>query len=762
MNLTKFFSARLSLFILLFTAAIFVVAFSIFYHFSSRSIERNARTEAENTLQVINLQIEKVLRRVEAVPDNLNWVIANSITHPDSMYNITRNVVRNNPDIYGSAIAFEPHYFKEKGYYFSPYSYRDGGTIRSLQLGNEDYDYFTWEWYDKPKKLGAPCWSEPYYDEGGGQMVMCTYSAPIFDKKEKIIGIFTSDISLEWLTDLIDGMNRSNRSYTFMLSKDGTYIVHPQRERILNKTIFNVADEMNSEEVKWVGEKMLAGEQGMQLMDNDGVKSYIFYAPVPHTQWSLGIVIPNEEVFGDLHRINWMLLLIVGLGLIVLFFVSSQIVSNLTKLQQATSAKEKIESELKIAHDIQMGMLPKIFPPFPKRKEIDLYAALNPAKEVGGDLYDFFMEDDHLYFAIGDVSGKGVPASLFMAVTLSMFRSVAVKEENPASIMNFLNASISENNESNMFVTLFIGILNLNTGSLKYCNAGHNPPLLIHPDGECKWLETLPNIPVGVMEKFAYQEQSLTLPNSGALALYTDGVTEAENTGKELYGEKRLMEIIKRNTNASSCEMIEALLLDINHHVKDNEPSDDVTLMVIKYDGTGGRGRDGCRDGARPVSTLVIPNKIEELPKITQFIEQIGEQINLPATWVMNLNLALEEAVSNVIFYAYGREEIPLQIFEGVDAAGGRGSLKSEDKNETIEIIAYLLDNELVLTLTDSGDEFDPTLKAAPDLTLSAEERPIGGLGIFLIRQIMDKVEYKRENGKNILTLSKKINNINQ
>ena len=774
-RLRRSFSARLSFFILLFTAAIFLVAFWVFYHLAVPIIERDAQINSENILQNINLQIEKVLRRVEAVPDNLNWIITGGSILPDSMYNITRNVVLNNPDIYGSAIAFEPNYFKEKGYYFSPYSCRDGDTIRSLQLGNEEYDYFTWEWYSKPKNLGHPCWSEPYYDEGGGQMIMCTYSAPVYDRNGEFIGIFTSDISLEWLTDMLDSMRRSDESYTFMLGKDGTYIAHFKRERILHKTIFEVSEEMTNPQVKLLGENMIAGKQGMHIVNNDGLKTFVFYASVPHTQWSLGIVIPEKEVFSDLSRINLMLLLTIGLGLIALFLIASQTISKLTKplkifavsareiahgdfsaklpiirssdemkelydsftymqseltdyitnLQQTTSAKEKIESELRIARDIQMGMIPKIFPPFPTRKEIDLYAVLNPAKTVGGDLYDFFIEDNNLYFTIGDVSGKGVPASLLMAVTLSLFRSVSESTESPGEIMNSLNASISENNDSNMFITLFIGILNLKTGVLNYCNAGHNPPVVVAPDGECAWMKLIPNIPVGVIKGFLYREQCLKLSDSSAIILYTDGVTEAENAEKDFYGGKRFFDIIRRNPKSSPRSMIETLLSDINQHVKDNEPSDDITLLAIEY--------DRCKDLACNVSKLIISNKIEELSKLGEFVEKLCENFNLSPELVMNINLALEEAVSNVILYAY----------------------KDRHETEQIEIVAQHSDNKLIFTLADNGTPFDPTLNTDPDLTLSIEERPVGGLGIFLIKKIMDKVEYRRENGKNILSMSK-------
>ena len=389
------------------------------------------------------------------------------------------------------------------------------------------------------------------------------------------------------------------------------------------------------------------------------------------------------------------------------------------------SATSSIESELKIAHDIQMGMLHNVFPPFPNRKEVDIYAALNPAKEVGGDLYEFFIEGDNLYFGIGDVSGKGIPASMLMTVTLSLLRSTAMKSHSPAAAMNLLNLSILENNFSDMFITLWIGVLNLKTGVLKYCNAGHNPPVIINPDGKCGWLKVIPNLPVGVLKEFTYKEQSVTLPDKSAVILYTDGVTEAESAEKEFYGKAKLLEVIQRKHNATSCEIIGNILSDVEFHVKDNEPSDDITLLAVKYD-----------KRKTEKQTLIIANKIEELNKVAGFVEQIGKQLSLTSELVMNLDLALEEAVSNVVFYAY----------------------ETQSGDKQIEITASYCSGKLIFTITDNGKAFNPTLINEPDTVLPAEKRPVGGLGMFLIKKIMDEVEYQRINDCNILIMTKIIN----
>ena len=267
-----------------------------------------------------------------------------------------------------------------------------------------------------------------------------------------------------------------------------------------------------------------------------------------------------------------------------LVFMQRSLSTYVVELKDTTASKERIESELSIAREIQMGMLPKIFPPYPERNDVDLYAVLHPAKEVGGDLYDFYMDGDRLYFLIGDVSGKGVPASLFMAITRSLFRTLSQQVLSPAKIVTDMNNSISDNNDTNMFVTLIVGILDLKTGKLKLCNAGHNPPILIRPDGQVSFLEFKTQIFVGVIEEYAYTEDETTLDKGSKLFLYTDGVTEAENTDKELYGDEKLLETLSDYATSDVRTTVNAIVKSIATHVEEAEASDDLTILLIQYE----------------------------------------------------------------------------------------------------------------------------------------------------------------------------------
>jgi hypothetical protein len=267
-----------------------------------------------------------------------------------------------------------------------------------------------------------------------------------------------------------------------------------------------------------------------------------------------------------------------------LAYMQKSLSAYVSELKETTAHKERIESELSIAREIQMGMIPKIFPPYPDRNDVDLHAILHPAKEVGGDLYDFYMDGNRLYFLIGDVSGKGVPASLFMAITRSLFRTLSHQVDSPAKIVTEMNNSISNSNESNMFVTLIVGILDLSTGKMKICNAGHNPPILIHPDKHVSFLEFPTQIFVGVIDSSTYTDTEITLEKGSKLFLYTDGVTEAENAEKELYGDEKLQKVLSDNASSDVRTIVDVIVTSIADHVQEAEASDDLTILLIQYE----------------------------------------------------------------------------------------------------------------------------------------------------------------------------------
>ena len=405
------------------------------------------------------------------------------------------------------------------------------------------------------------------------------------------------------------------------------------------------------------------------------------------------------------------------LGLAVLALIIVYTTRMARRMISLAEKNNRMEGELEIAQTIQSAMLPKVFPPFVDRSDVNLYGMVQPAKEIGGDLYDFYVRHEKLFFCVGDVSGKGVPASLIMATIRSLFRSTTAHEENPARIASEINNAISEQNDENMFITLFIGVLDLNSGVLDYCNAGHNAPVSMSKDG-CSIIEVLPNLPIGVMNGFTYQAQQMKMNRGDKLFLYTDGLTEAENERHDQYGEQRMIDNLTAMNDLRPHEIVERMEKSVKEFAGEAPQSDDLTMLAIRYQ----------------TPAIVMRNDIQQIPTLAEWIDDL----KLPQALNMPINLALEEAVTNVMMYAYpGRNDG--QVFvEYTEAESEKGK-------------------KLIFTISDSGIPFDPTQKAEVDTSLPAEEREIGGLGIHLVRQLMDEVRYERDEGKNILTLVKNI-----
>jgi sigma-B regulation protein RsbU (phosphoserine phosphatase) len=398
----------------------------------------------------------------------------------------------------------------------------------------------------------------------------------------------------------------------------------------------------------------------------------------------------------------------------------------LKDLEETTASKERIESELKIAHEIQMSMVPKTFPPFPDRREIDLYATLVPAREVGGDFYDFFFIDDHrLCFAIGDVSGKGVPASLFMALTKTMFRATGGRQNaTPELILSRLNEEICRDNDSCMFVTVFCCVLDVRTGRVEYSNAGHNLPYVLS-NGVVTALPKTRGMALGVSESADFHAGQIVLKPGDLLALYTDGVTEAMDQEDQLFSESRLETTLRAVNGLSSKAVIERVVKEVHGFSKGAPQSDDITLLVLGY--------VGLKETDEGTLSVLLKNDLSELQRMNQIVTEFAERHGLASELVFRLTLVLEEVVTNVISYGY------------------------EDSSEhEISVRLSWKDPHIEIEIKDDGRPFNPLEAPPPDMGKPLAEKQVGGLGIHLVREMMDELEYRRENDKNLLILKGK------
>ena len=625
-------STKLSLWIVLFTAVVLVSALGYMFSVSRQAIRQEAVNHATEILENTTLRVNSILERVEVATNNTDWLINRHLDGPDSMFVYSRRLLENNPDLNGCSIAFEPDFFKQKGRYFSAFSLRNDGEILTTQEGNEHYEYFYMDWYQLCKLLDRPVWTEPFIDYNPEDIyskdMIASYCKPIKDRNGKYVGTISVDLSLTWLSNTISAVKPYPHSYSIMIGQGGTFFVHPDSTKLFFHTIFTETLEHEDTALTALGHAMQRGEEGMRQLVIDGQESYVFYKPLGNTGWSVAIVCPESDIFGAFNRLRRAVTIAVLAGLLLLLLVSIQIITRelkplrrladqagiiakgnfdenlpesgrvdeigqlsqsfsdmqrslagyIEELKQTTAQKASIESELKVASDIQMSMVPRIFPAFPNRPDIDLYASMTPAKEVGGDLYDFFVQDERLYFCVGDVSGKGIPASLFMAVTRNLFRIVAQQGRSPEEIATQINLILSHDNEQNMFVTMFIGCADLKTGHLDYCNCGHNAPLI---DGQFMKLQYT-NRPIGIWEEGGFIGESIDDIRGRQMLIYTDGLNEAENPQKQLFGEHRLQELMAGALSLNSEQVIEMLQEAVERHRDGAAPNDDLTLLCLK------------------------------------------------------------------------------------------------------------------------------------------------------------------------------------
>ena len=387
----------------------------------------------------------------------------------------------------------------------------------------------------------------------------------------------------------------------------------------------------------------------------------------------------------------------------------------ITKLKTVTAEKERIGAELDVAAKIQTSMLPCIFPPFPNRKEFDIYATMNPAKEVGGDFYDFFMVDeDHLAFVVADVSGKGVPAALFMVIGKTLIKDHTGLHSDLGEVFTEVNNILCASNSEEMFITAFEGVLNLKTGELRYVNAGHETPFICRKNGVYEPFKVKSGFVLAGMDGIRYKSGSVQLEPGDKIFEYSDGVPEAVNANNEQYGMKRLAAVLARESQKTPAELLPAIKADLDAFVKEAEQFDDITMLCVQFNGTG-----------KNAEISVKPDK-DCIQTVTGFIENILEEWKVPMKVANKVQIAVDEIFSNIVYY-------------------------SQAKNARLTVMES--DEELSLLFEDDGIPYDPTTAKEPNITLSAEEREIGGLGIFMVKKMAANIHYENTDGENILTV---------
>ncbi len=567
----------------------------------------------------------------------------------DEVYRILRENVLQTPLVYGSAAAFEQGAFNPGKGFFSPYVCRknpdsiitgqdlstrkNSGLFRELDIAKVTPGYRRLDWYSLPQKSGAPVWTEPYFDDGVGNIIMCTHSVPFY-KNGKFQGIVTVDVRVQDLHKFIRKEALLDPKSFVIISREGRYISHPDPGYIMKETIFSNARKIDRPELATLGHKMTAGEKGILLMkDFRGTKKiFVFYAPISSTGWSFAATVPEEKVMGPVWKqlSRFALSMFVGLLLIVilLLVISARITQPIIKLSSAakklgagnfdvpfeesyganeigdlaesfkqmvrglkehmaaltheTAKRQQVESELQVARDIQLSLLPKTFPPFPERKEFDLYGKNGPARFVAGDFFDFFfINENTLVFTIADVSGKGIPAAMFMVIARTLIRNIAASGKSPAETLETANRILFDGNERGMFVTLFLGYYNLQNGKIVYVNAGHHQPYCMDRSGKIRKFGKVTGTILGISEDLKYEAAEETLGMDETLVLYTDGFPEARTPSGEFLNDKRFQAFLEGHAQESVmdlCEKVFQEALDFQQQ----KPTDDLTILALR------------------------------------------------------------------------------------------------------------------------------------------------------------------------------------
>ncbi|MCL2043588.1 MAG: SpoIIE family protein phosphatase [Treponema sp.] len=746
------------------------------------------RQRLEGIRKLIELKSErtnKVLAEIER--DTIHLATSGLLFYTSQSLDIGElsalDAIRSFPTALGGGFWFEPYAYNENTLRMGIHAFfdKEEGEVR-LDFIEDDYDYHSLGWYNEIlRKVEEPykvVWIEPYIDDTTNNFVT-TAGAGIFNANGDVLGISIIDWDMDGVLNAITEIKPTENSIVVLYDIAHDYIIantipnagffsrvtledssRTQLSRIIDSVsgIWQNAYDIN---VSWV------------MIDN---AEYLSLNQIMDNGWHLLVYAPTDEIFMETDRLNKRFILSLLLTTVAIMclahFIALKIIyvpikkltSGVTQISldnlniqvddvsndelgmlarafnkmtvelqksieayaQAHAEKERIKAELNIAAEIQSSLLPCIFPPFPDRHEFELSAAMYPAKEVGGDFFDFFLVDkNNLAVVIADVSGKGVPAALFMVIAKTLIANKVYACEDPAEVFEAVNKTLCENNEAMMFVTAFMGYYNIPSGRFIFVNAGHNPPLVKKSGNDYVFLTTKPCAILGWKENAVYREEEIILEPGDILYMYTDGVTEAMNAGGDFFTEQRLLDVLNKTDKTTSKELLSEVKKEIDHFSEKTVQADDITMLVLEIKQYGAE--------MTTIKKLILDANIDNLHKAIDFVNEELKQHHCPSALQNDIDMAVEEIFMNIVHYAYAPE------------------------SGTVALYVFIEEKEAVIRFEDTGRPYNPLDQADPDLDIAVLNRKIGGLGIFFVHKLMDKIRYVRLDNKNLLTMRKKI-----
>lgn len=672
------------------------------------------------------------------------------------------DIFENYDDSLGGGIWFKPYIVSKNEERFCIYAFRnkDNKVVIDEDFNSIEYNYPEQKWYkeisSKVTKNNNVVWSSPYYENAGSNTLMITVGSGIYDDNDNLIGISTVDWEINSLAKKIAHIKPTLNTFSLFANKENDYIIvstdkYLDNENLIGKSLKNIpwyndnlkqVTYMTYQNKKYIPYVKYL-ENGMVLIVNVP-KGELFYSAIVSVTVLFVALMMISIVIASL------LYLVLGKYIMRPIYKLTGIAKRISKgdtdiqikvekpeefvelastfdkmindIKQITKDRVRINSELSIAKSIQSSSLPSVFPAFPDRNEFEIYASMQPAKEVGGDFYDFyFIDEDNFMFLIADVSGKGIPAALFMMTVKTLVNNLSQVGYSPEQLIKTINNKVYNGNKEGLFVTMLIGIVNLNTGEINYINCGHNQPLIKAKDGKYEYLGLDSNIVLGAFENSQFNVYNTKLNKGDTLFLYTDGITEALNSDNEMYGEQKLLETINSCDDTNIDEFSENIKQDVIKYIGEAEQSDDITMLVFRYQ------NDAVTKKTKIYKNLAIQ---ENYKPFYNWLHNVCDEWMLNSALINKIDMSSEEIYANIMFYSYPKNS-------GI-----------------IEVTMSKYQDKVTIKFEDEGIQYNPLKKPDPDITLPPEDRPLGGLGIFMVKEMSDKMEYEYIDNRNTLTLT--------
>ena len=772
-------ATRLIALLTLCAAAIIGVGMLVDYRLSREQILGTLQRESDETIRTVIGDLENWLRGIEGATNLVARILQQRDYSQPGLQQMLRDLLSSDVDIYGATIALAPGQ-ADSPLGFAPYYFRRNGELVYADLAAPEHNYQQQSWYREVVDAGRALWVEPYYDAGGAQVLMTTYAVPVYrlaaSGERFLYAVITADVALQELHAYLQRLHLGDSSFGILLSREGVILSSRHRENLMRHFSATTAGQADPAGWQRMFETAIGGAVATQRLPCESAPGQCVFrlGTLQPTGWPVGVVYSEHEILAPLRDFQYKTVAI-GLLTLLLMAVAVVLVSRrltrplaalagasdsiargqldvalptvrgddevarliqsfaamttdlktyIADLESATARRSRLEGELSAARDIQMAMLPGQGEASERDETFSLWARVRPARSVGGDLYNYQRRGNRLFIAVGDVSDKGAPAALFMARAMGLIQQLAATASDPAAALGALNDALEQGNDKCMFITLFLGVVDLQSQELRFASAGHTAPSLLR-DGAAHAIAQQQGPALGLVAGLEYPGNSLALRNGDRLAIFTDGIDEAFNDRNEMYGMERFNGELAACADKPVAAAGPLLLAAIDRYAADRPQSDDITLMLLDLRAAA---------SATTHALIDLDRKFPLSPGVTGEVHRWLEQAlaQLAPAPRQDLLLVVEEVVSNIAKYA----GLPPQAAVGL-------KLTANPRQVAVEV-------------RDAGIAFDPLREARrANLGELIEEASVGGLGVHLITSLTDKQSYDREDGCNILRIVK-------